>query len=262
VIFTGTRKVIANLLNGETTATRSFAILDIVNELALSIGAIVGCIIVRKRNKLKLSNVIQIKKTDWKLCVLLGCLAVAMPAIVDELIGVIFSNFTTIEIDDNSYMFNIPGFIMAVFVAPILEEIVCRYCVNESLRGAYPIIIICIFDGFFFCIGHGYNIQGSIDVFVFGLIMSFVYCKTHNLCYTIVAHALNNAYCFIPLEVAYEKNGFIILKWWSLLIFSALSVLGIVYYIKVFRKKYTENYFEINHETGKPIEQKIDIVVE
>ena len=148
--------------------------------------------------------------------------------------------------------------ISAVICAPIFEELICRFGWCELARGAYSLPIICIANGIFFSLPHMYNIQGFINVFIGGLCSAYVYCKTRNILYVIIRHALHNALCCIDLEIIFgeyatHENGFIQYSWQYLAVNAVLVIISVIYFVKVFRKKYTENYFEVNRETGLAI---------
>ena len=85
-----------------------------------------------------------------------------------------------------------------------------------------------------------------------------IYCKTRNILYTILTHAIHNALCFCDLEIIFGEyasldNGFVQYSWQYLAVNAVLVIISVIYFVKVFRKKYTENYFEVNRETGLAI---------
>lgn len=224
-----------------------------LDEVGMGIAALCACVFVKKRNKIGIKEVICIKNFDLAVPLMLTAFAWSFGELSDHFCGLLLSNFMTVE-PNRTIPFGISGVVTAVILAPIFEEIIFRFAGTELPRGAYSLPIICIADSLYFAAVHGYNVQGFLNVFVGGVCMAYVYCKTRNLLYTMLEHAIHNALCFIPLGdfAYYEKNGFVLSKWYWLAINAVLLAAAVVYYIKVFRKKYTKNYFKVNKETGLP----------
>ncbi len=209
------------------------------------IAVIFSCAIVKKVTKVNIKETLVFKNFDFSVPIMLTLFGFAAGELEDHLTGLIFSSFMTVE-PDRGMEFGLYSVISAVIIAPIAEEIMFRFVGCELGRGAYHIPVICIANALFFSVCHGYNIQGFLNVFIGGVCAAYVYCKTRNILYTMLEHAIHNAVCFIPKDsVYYEKNGFVLSNWWFLLINAVIVVLCIVWYIKVFRKKYTENHFKV-----------------
>ena len=79
--------------------------------------------------------------------------------------------------------------IMAVFVAPILEEIVFRGVIMNNLR-KYGIRVAIIINSLLFGLSH-YNIEMIIPAFLTGIIFSYVACK-YSIKYSILIHFFIN----------------------------------------------------------------------
>ena len=80
--------------------------------------------------------------------------------------------------------------IMAVFVAPILEEIVFRGVIMNNLR-KYGIRVAIIIKSLLFGLSH-YNIEMIVPAFLTGIIFSYVACK-YSIKYSILIHFFINA---------------------------------------------------------------------
>ncbi|MDE7289031.1 MAG: CPBP family intramembrane metalloprotease [Oscillospiraceae bacterium] len=225
----------------------------IADEICMGITAVCSFAIVKKCRGVRPRDVFHVKNFDPAVPVMLFIFMWSGAEIFDHISGIILSNFITIEPNSSSFS-GIWGFICTVILAPVFEEIVFRFAGTEIPRGAYSLPLICIANGLYFSAVHGYNLQGFLHIVIFGAVMAYVFCKTRNLFYTMIAHSLNNLCCFIPLGnfAYYEKNGFVLGKWHWLAINAVLFAAAAVYYIKVFRKKYTKNYFKVNKETGLP----------
>lgn len=226
----------------------------VISDVGKAVGAICGCAILRRRNKLRLRQVCHIKKFDFAVPVVLMLFLQSAAVLSNNLIGLFLSDSMTIQ--PNSSEFGLYGIFSAVILAPIFEEIIFRFAGTEIPRGAYSMPLICIANGVYFSVLHFYNIQGFAQVFIVGLCMAYVYCKTGNLLYTFIAHIGYNALCFIDIgsfmNSYYEKNGFVFSRWYWTVINAVIAAACLVWYFKVFRKKYTENNFKVNRETVLP----------
>lgn len=222
-----------------------------LDEIGMGIAALCACVFVKSRNKISIKKAVRIKEFDFAVPVILTLFTWSFGEIFNYFSGLLLSNFMTVE-PNSGIDFDAAGIIVAVVCAPIFEELIFRFAAVEFSRGAYSMPIICIANGIYFAVVHTYNIQGLMNIFISGCCMAYVYCKTENILYTILTHAMHNAICFIPLGyfAYYKKNGFVLGKWYWLLIHAIISAACLVWYFKVFRKKYTENNFKINREIG------------
>ena len=252
--------VIAQII-GMCVAGDGFEISDglmtVLSEVGMLTASAIVCAFVKKRHGTKLREAVRVKEFDFAVPVMLMLFTWGLGEIVDHFVGLVLKNFMTVEPNVREDEF-IVLLITAVICAPIFEELICRFGWCELARGAYSLPIICIANGIFFSLPHLYNIQGFINIFIIGISMAYVYCKTRNILYTMLTHALHNALCLCDLSVifgdyaAYE-NGFLQYSWQYLAVNAVLVIISVIYFVKVFRKKYTENYFEVNRETGLAI---------
>ncbi len=226
----------------------------ILMEVAMLIASIYVISLVKKKHRTHFREVIHVKNFDFMLVIMFTIFAWSLGELCDHLSGLILSNFMTIE-PNAPLELTAVNVISAVILAPIFEEIIFRYGACEIPRGAYSVPIICIANALYFSACHGYNVQGFLNVFIGGIITAYIFIKTRNILYTMLEHALHNAICCIDFaEIIGEyhtyKNGFLLYNWIWLAINAVLLAVSVVYFVKVFRKKYTENYYEINYETG------------
>ncbi len=216
-------------------------------------GCVCACSLVKNVSAVRFKSALKFKNFDLSVPIMLTLFTFAAGEIFDQIDGLLLSNFMTVEPNRNTE-FGLYGVFMTIVCAPIFEEIMFRFCCCELGRGAYKMPVICIASGLFFAAVHFYNIQGTVNVFIGGVCAAYVYCKTRNILYTMLEHAIHNAVCLIPYDrfVYYEKNGFVLSRWWWLALNAVIFALCVVWYVKVFRKRYGENYFEVNRETGLP----------
>lgn len=236
--------------------------MQFIDQICMFIGAVLCCIILKKRNRTSIKEVIRIKNFDIAVPVMLILGTWAAGELCDHFGGLLLSQFTTVE-PNRDVPAGIAGVISAVILAPLVEELIFRFLGSEFPRGAYPMPMICIASGLLFASVHFYNVQGFCNVLIGGIAASYVYCKTRNILYTMLEHAVHNALCYLPIDkwFYYEKNGFVLSKWPWLVINGVILAAVLVYYFKVFRKKYTENYFEVNRETGLPESEPVQVPV-
>ena len=231
----------------------------ITHVVSIAMGALTAMALVKSRNNTKLRDFAFIKNFDWAAVIMLTLFGFSAGEVLDHFGGLILSNFMTVE-PNRGIEVTLPNVISAVIIAPLFEELIFRFGGCELTKGAYSMPVICIANGLFFAAVHGYNIQGFANVMVFGITAAYVYCKTGNILYTIITHSLHNAICCISFDefslfgtpVYTEKNGFILGGWWWVAINTVITAACLVYYFKVFRKKYTEDKFDVNYDTGLP----------
>lgn len=85
-----------------------------------------------------------------------------------------------------------------VVCAPILEEILFRGLILESVRERLGVAWAIVLSALLFGLVHG-NLMQGINAFVIGLILGYVYVKTRSLTATIIIHAFNNAIGYVVM---------------------------------------------------------------
>ncbi len=210
----------------------------------------VMCHVLKKRKGIRFRDSLRLKNFDFSVPVMLLLFSWGCSEVCDGITAYICSGFMTVE--PNSGMSGVIGIIHAVLIAPVLEEVLFRFLGTEFSRGIYRLPVICIANGIFFSLMHGYNVQGFVNVFVGGVLAAYVYMKTGNILYLMLEHAMHNALCLIDFgsinllgsPIYTEKNGFVLSspQWFVLNII--IMAVCIVWYFKVFRKKYTVCAFD------------------
>lgn len=118
------------------------------------------------------------------------------------------------------------SFISVVILAPISEEIIFRGVIfNEAAKykgGAFPIIISALLFG----LAHGEPVQ-IVYATMIGLILGFVYSKTHSLPIVMFLHMLNNLLSSFPESFSMAIN-----------ILQILCIIPMIYFLS---KLYKEN---------------------
>ncbi len=184
------------------------------------------CLAVKAVTKVRIKEVMKVNDFDFSVPLMLALFAFAVGRTAEQLLPLGMA-----ERDGSGIL----PIIVAVLIAPISEEIMFRFAGCELGRGAYTALDICIMNSLFYAICRVWSVPGLAASLVFGLCAALVYCKTRNILYTMLGNILYSGLCFIP------KGG-----WITLLVYGVIAAGCIVWYIKLFRKKYTENYFKVD----------------
>lgn len=255
-IILGTALYAVLYATGKGSAENSYAKLA-VHETAMLCGAAAACALVKKDSGVRLREVIRIKSFDFTVPLLLMLFTWSAGELSDHMCGLVLSSFMTVE-PNTSLLAGFSDIISAVVFAPLFEEIIFRFGGCEIPRGKFNVPLICVANGVYFSIVHGYNIQGFFNVFIAGVCAAYIYIKTRNILYVMLEHAAHNALCIIEFEkislfgepLYYNKNGFILGAWYWIVFNAVIFILCIIWYIKKFRPKYRHNYFEKKAEAG------------
>lgn len=141
--------------------------------------------------------------------------------------------------------------IMAVFVAPILEEIVFRGVIMNNLR-KYGIRVAIIINSLLFGLSH-YNIEMIVPAFLTGIIFSYVACK-YSIKYSILIHFFINAVTKISQVLILLRVELILIL--VSLFFAFLIIFLLIFFIIGLAKgRYKEIFFilKLNVEDRKKL---------
>ena len=133
--------------------------------------------------------------------------------------------------------------VTAVISAPILEEVLCRGILFETLRKKWGLGVSILVPSLFFGMIHG-DLATMIVAAVSGFIFSVLYLRTSSIFTTIIVHSINNGMAFTLINFEQDEVPFrdmvggganyYILYGFALLICIAASVEA---YYKLFRVK-------------------------
>jgi len=90
--------------------------------------------------------------------------------------------------------------LMAVIVAPIVEEIIFRGCIYRFLKSQTTLLGAQVISGSFFAMLHG-NLLSFVPLVIVGVLLARVYEKTGNLAVAIWFHAFFNAFSLTMLFI-------------------------------------------------------------
>ncbi len=220
---------------------------DIIRLLMRLFGAaaaiLFSCLAVKAVTKVRIKEALNFKDFDFSVPIMLALFTFSAGRIVRHFSGLILPDAWAAEQSGDSVLFLI---LTSLLIAPVSEEIMFRFSACELGRGAYTIWDICIMNSLFFALCRGGSVPGFADAFIFGLCAAYVYCKTRNILYTMLGNVLYSGLCLIP----FIGNGSSLYNWQYLLICGIIIAGCAVWYIKVFRKRYTENYFTVGIPEG------------
>ena len=133
--------------------------------------------------------------------------------------------------------------ITAIISAPILEELLCRGLIFETLHKRWGKLISILVSALFFGVIHS-DVATSFIAIVSGIIFGIIYIRTSSLYTTIIIHAINNAMAVALIgfglgDVSFrhmlgEGVGYYVVYSLALVIFIASFVEA---YFKVFKPK-------------------------
>lgn len=82
--------------------------------------------------------------------------------------------------------------IATVICAPLLEEILCRGLILESVRKKYGVIMAWVVSTLFFAVIHG-QITAMVNAFIIGSILGYICIRSKSVLSSIFLHGVNNA---------------------------------------------------------------------
>lgn len=95
----------------------------------------------------------------------------------------------------------------AVVAAPVLEELLCRGIVLESLRARYGVVTAWLGSSLFFGLIHLQPVM-VVNAAVLGLIFAYLYIRTSSLWPCILLHAFNNALALLLMWTEFPGAKF------------------------------------------------------
>ncbi|MGA1841592.1 MAG: lysostaphin resistance A-like protein [bacterium] len=172
----------------------------------------------KKRSKIKLNDIINIKKINIPLISLITLFSVSYMFVASELENIFTSIFGknisfSAEFIEMARMPGLHRFLIAIiFIAvlpAIFEEIFFRGLIQNGLSRKYGDIKAIVIASILFALLH-LNPSRIFPIFLLSLMLGFVFIKTMNLIYPITLHFINNLMCvFIWRYDALQMKGLI-----------------------------------------------------
>lgn len=104
---------------------------------------------------------------------------------------------------DQLIQFPLVNFIRVCLMAPIVEEILIRGFILESLQKNYSVILSLLISSIIFAIFH-FNFAQTLSSLICGLLLGILYINTHSLLCCILAHSLYNTISYIAIIFKYK----------------------------------------------------------
>ncbi|MGL5151770.1 MAG: lysostaphin resistance A-like protein [Clostridium sp.] len=172
------------------------------------------------------------KKVDKSLIGYMTLLIIAFRLIYDVTLSPIINLIpqgdllTGVESFLDSYpTFMIYFIISAMFIAPIIEEIVLRGVILNGMLNKYSPKSAIIISALIFAVIHG-NIHQGVNAFILGVLFGYIYYKTRSLYLTMFCHFVNNSFAMFGI-IPETTIGFIIN-----LVVSLIIGIGILLFLK------------------------------
>ena len=108
--------------------------------------------------------------------------------------------------------YTVYNLIVSVLVAAVCEEMVFRGAITDILKcnGPKSNILIVIFTSALWAFSHLYGLSlPTLLLFVDGIILGYIYCKTQNIILCMIYHAANNASIIILGSIKAELWNFV-----------------------------------------------------
>ncbi|MFZ5969045.1 MAG: CPBP family intramembrane glutamic endopeptidase [Bacillota bacterium] len=132
---------------------------------------------------------------------------------------------------------NVVLFLSLIIVAPIYEEVVYRWIIQDGLAKRYNIVFSIIFSSLLFSLMH-MNIHQSVNTFFLGMVLGFIYWKSGSLLAAVFAHALNNLYALTVLDYVFFEDQ---MNWPLFIIGAVLFITAVIFYVKIKKPEIEEN---------------------
>lgn len=130
----------------------------------------------------------------------IGC-SVLFFILLDKFLDPFFDSMFTFSAEEyqktiaSLRQFPITNFIRICLLAPIVEEILMRGYILNSLQNKYDVVIALLVSSLLFAVLH-FNFVQTLSAIVCGLILGLLYISTGSLFCCILAHSLYNAISF------------------------------------------------------------------
>ncbi|MFI3281077.1 MAG: type II CAAX endopeptidase family protein [Rikenellaceae bacterium] len=98
-----------------------------------------------------------------------------------------------------------PLLVAVVFGAPLLEEILCRGVIFESIRAKRGVVVAWLLSSLFFGLMH-IDPAMVVNAFFMGLVLCYIYIRSGSLIAPMILHALNNAIAYLLIILGLGDN--------------------------------------------------------
>lgn len=201
-----------------------------IMDLSIFVGAILCILVMKKQFNVNAKEVLKKPKIDEMF------LVVAMSLIYTVITAL--TEYRSVLSEPSDERYNITDWIGSAVLAPVSEEIIFRFSMLTLLlmsagRGK-KIISFILVSTIWAVIHFGGTLPRFIDIFVVGIILSVIFCKSGNIIYCMTFHSVAN----IAIYIVSRNSTFFVNKIWLLYISIPLFLVctGVLVYLSDKRK--------------------------
>ncbi|MEE1125465.1 MAG: CPBP family intramembrane glutamic endopeptidase [Acutalibacteraceae bacterium] len=200
IMFTGAY----NLDNSDYISGIEPVTMYILNSLMCLVGFGLSGLIITKFNKLRLDDVLSIKKVNVADTVKFTIASMGFVYVFNLLLSFMNMNLSLFGFENEASDFgtvtglwgNAIYFISVAMVPPIIEEFVFRGAILGSIRPKHGDALAIIISAVLFGFMHGNFIQTPVT-FLTGLVLGYLTVKTNSIIPAIILHFVNNAWAVV-----------------------------------------------------------------
>ncbi|MDE6780790.1 MAG: CPBP family intramembrane metalloprotease [Ruminococcus sp.] len=164
-----------------------------IMDLSVFAGALLCMFVMKKQFNINIKD--SLKKPDPKETVLIISMALAYTAIMA------FTEYRSILDEPSDYRNTLTDWIGTAFLAPVSEEIIFRFSMLTLLLMSdghrKKIVSFILVSAIWAAIHFGGDLPRFADIFIVGIILGTIFCKSGNIIYCIIFHSIANAAIYI-----------------------------------------------------------------
>ena len=166
---------------------------------ALSMGATIAGVLIYRKLRRGTGRMFHFSLRGFNpMLILWGFVMVLLTGVVIEPVLELFPD-AFLKMIDKMGMHGGWSILMLVVLAPVMEEVLFRGILLESVRSKHSAGRAIVVSALMFGVIH-FIPQQVVNAFVIGLILGYIYVRTESLWPVIVIHALNNAMAYIIMQ--------------------------------------------------------------
>lgn len=198
--------------------------------LSMFVGALLCIFVMKKQFNINAKDVFKMPKPDELL------LVIAMSVIYTVITAL--TEYRSVLSEPSNERYSLTDWIGSAFLAPVSEEIIFRFSMLTLLlisAGRGKKIVSFIMVSAIWAVVHFVGtLPRFIDIFVVGIILGIIFCKSGNIIYCMIFHSIAN----IAIYIISCNSTFLVNKTWILYISIPLFLMcmGILVYILDKRK--------------------------
>lgn len=227
----------------------------LLNAILSLVGFGVAGIITIKINRLRIDDVIHIKKTNFAESIMISISGMCFVIVFNILLTLMNLNLSLFDGFENTMadygtptgiVGNILYFVCIAIIPPIIEEFIFRGAILGTLQKKFGDALAIIVSAVLFGLMHANFVQTPVT-FLTGLVLGYITVKTGSIIPSIFLHFVNNSFAVISEFVMNALDNEIIFNLVDLGCSILFIVLGLIFASKLI-KKYKNNLFVFKKE--------------